>query len=75
MPKAKIVKCGTGDGRAIRLPRVCDITAQSAPTVWRRTRDDPSFPKPFSLSPKITVWDEAEVFAWLQGKKAKRGVS
>ena len=58
--------------RAIRLPRVCDLTGASRPTIWRWVRDDRTFPKPFSLSAGITAWDEAEVIAWLQAKKSRR---
>ena len=61
--------------RAIRLPRVCDLTGVSRPTIWRWVRDDPSFPQPFSLSVGITAWDEFEVVAWLQRKKAQRGAA
>lgn len=61
--------------RAIRLPRVCEITASSKATTWRRVQLDPSFPKPFRLSPGVTVWDEAEILAWLESKKAQRGAS
>ena len=61
--------------RAIRLPRVCDLTGASRPTIWRWVRDDASFPKPFSLSAGITAWDEAEVIAWLQAKKSQRRVA
>ena len=75
MPRTSTLNYSAVNGRAIRLPRVCDLTAQSGPTVWRRTRQDPSFPKPFSLSPNITVWDEAEVLAWLQAKKTRRGAA
>lgn len=58
--------------RAIRLPRVCEITASSKATTWRRVQLDPSFPKPYKLSPGITVWDEAEILSWLEAKKAQR---
>lgn len=55
--------------RAIRLPEVCRLTGASRATVWRRIHDDPAFPKPFKLSAGITVWDEADVFNWLDVKK------
>jgi len=61
--------------RAIRLPRVCDLTGVSRPTIWRWVRDDASFPKPFALSARITAWDEAEVIAWLQTKKSQRSAA
>lgn len=61
-------------GRAVRLPRVREIIGVSAPTVWRYVKNDPSFPKPFHLSPAVTCWDEDELFAWLESKKARGGV-
>lgn len=57
----------------VRLSRVCNLTASSAATIWRRAKEDPSFPKPFKLSPGITVWDKAEILDWLKTKKAERG--
>lgn len=61
--------------RAICLPRVCDLTGASRPTIWRWVRDDVSFPKPFALSAGVTAWDEAEVIAWLHTKKSQRGAA
>jgi prophage regulatory protein len=58
--------------RAIRMPRVIDLTSMSRATVWRKAKDDPSFPKPFHLSAGIAVWDEGEVVSWLDSKKAAR---
>jgi predicted DNA-binding transcriptional regulator AlpA len=58
--------------RAIRLPTVCEITGLSRATVWRKVKDDARFPKPFHPSEAITAWDEVEVLAWLEAKKAAR---
>ena len=57
--------------RAIRIPQVCSLTGQAPATVWRRVQQDPSFPRPFKLGPKITVWSETEILAWLESKKAE----
>jgi len=59
-------------GRALRLPHVCDLTGASRTTIWRWAKDDPTFPKPFKLSDAVTVWDEGEVLAWIERKKARR---
>jgi prophage regulatory protein len=61
--------------RAIKVGSVAHLTGDSVSTVWRRTREDPTFPKPFKLSPQTTVWNEAEVIAWLESKRqpAARG--
>ena len=58
--------------RAIRLDRVCDLTGASRATVWRWVSNDGTFPKPFNLSPAITVWDEADVLGWIASKKAQQ---
>ena len=58
--------------RAIRIPRVCDLTGLSRASVWRFARDDPDFPKPFRLSEAATAWDEPEVVNWIEARRAKR---
>jgi predicted DNA-binding transcriptional regulator AlpA len=58
---------------AIRLPRVCDHTASPPATVWRWSKYDPTFPKPFRLSAGVTCWDEGEILDWIEAKKAQRG--
>jgi predicted DNA-binding transcriptional regulator AlpA len=58
--------------RAIKAKTVAEITGDSVRTVWRRSQEDATFPKPFKLSPQSTVWDESEVIAWLESKKAQR---
>ena len=59
--------------RAVRLPRVCDLTGASRATVWRWAKTDHTFPRPFRISPAITCWDEGELLKWLESKKAMRG--
>ena len=59
---------------AVRLKDVCQMVGVSRPTVWRWVNSDPSFPKPFKLSPSITAWDKAEVEDWLSAKKGGREV-
>jgi prophage regulatory protein len=58
--------------RAIRLPEVCHVTGASRATIWRWANDDQSFPKPYRLSPAITVWDEDEILQWIALKKAQK---
>jgi predicted DNA-binding transcriptional regulator AlpA len=59
-------------GRAVRLDRMCDLTGSLRASVWRRVKNDPSFPLRFRLSAGIT-WDEAEILAWIEAKKATGG--
>lgn len=56
-------------GRAIRIDRVCELTGVSRPTIWRLSKSDPTFPKPFKLSAAITCWDEGELLAWIAAKR------
>jgi predicted DNA-binding transcriptional regulator AlpA len=58
--------------RITRLPRVCDLTCASRATVWRWAKNDLTFPKPFRLSKGVTCWDEGEISAWIEIKKALR---
>jgi prophage regulatory protein len=55
--------------RAIRLPRVSDLTGASRATVWRWVKTEPTFPKPFALSAGVTCWDEGEILDWVESKK------
>jgi prophage regulatory protein len=58
--------------RAIRLTEVMQLTGASRPTIWRWSKSDPTFPRPFHLSSAITCWDEAEILNWLAMKKSAR---
>jgi predicted DNA-binding transcriptional regulator AlpA len=58
--------------RAIRLVDVMRLTGASRPTIWRWSKSDPTFPRPFRLSAAITCWDEGEVIAWIERKKDAR---
>ena len=58
--------------KAIRLPRVCELTGASRATIWRLAKSDQTFPKPFHISEAITCWNEGEVIDWLKSKMASR---
>lgn len=58
--------------RAIRLTEVMRLTGASRPTIWRWSRSDASFPRPFRLSAAITCWDEREVLDWIEERKSER---
>lgn len=42
-------------------------------TLWRITRDDPSFPASVQINKRIVGWFEHEIDAWLEQKGAARG--
>ena len=58
--------------QAIRLPKVCEKTGLAPATVWRKSKEDPDFPRPFKLGANHTTWDAGEITAWLEAKKASR---
>ena len=59
-------------GQVLRLKQLKAVTNLSQATIWRRVKQDPTFPKPFSIGPNTTAWDEAEVLAWLDHCKSNR---
>lgn len=55
--------------RTIRRPEVLQKTGLSNTTIHRLEHAG-QFPKHFMLTPRCAVWDEAEVDAWLDARKA-----
>jgi predicted DNA-binding transcriptional regulator AlpA len=58
--------------RGIRVGMVADKLACSRPTVWRNCREIADFPKPYKISPRVTLWDEAEVDAFMDCRRDQR---
>lgn len=65
-------RSATAMSRALRLPDVTRLLSVSRATVWRKVKSDPSFPKPFHLSDRVTCWDEAEIRNWISRQMARR---
>ena len=64
----------------IRMPDVEAITGLARPTVYKRLKDDPSFPRPVPLSNSKSRGSPvgfvlAEVQAWVRQRIALRGVA
>ena len=57
------------DKRALRPAQVAAKLSVSLPTIWRYVRDNPVFPRPSKLSERVTVFDEAEVDAFLLSRR------
>lgn len=62
----------------IRMPDLEAITGLARPTVYKRLKDDPTFPRPVSLSDSKSRgapvgWILAEVQAWVRRRIALRG--
>ena len=53
--------------RTLRLPAVREKTGLSRTHIYRLVRQE-NFPKPFNLSERVSVWNEAEIDAWLEAK-------
>lgn len=58
--------------RLIKLPEVLNRTALSRSEVYRRVRDDPTFPKPTTLGVRSVAWVESEVEDFVRARIALR---
>ena len=58
----------------VNHPGCPGIVPISPATLWRWVRDG-KFPKPFKLGPMVTVWDAAEVDAFIEAQRAGGGVA
>lgn len=52
---------------------LCRKLAISRPTLWRRRKDDPAFPKPLFIGPRAVRFCLADVEAYIQRLAAKGG--
>lgn len=62
----------------IRISDLSAITGYARPTIYKRLKDDPTFPKPVPLSDSKSRgapvgWVLAEVQAWVRQRIALRG--
>ena len=62
----------------IRMPELESLTGLKRPTVYKRLKDDPTFPKPVPLSNSTSRgapvgWVLAEVQAWVRKRISLRG--
>ncbi len=61
----------TSQRRALRPPPSAQKLGVSLSQLWTFVRSDPDFPKPFKLGPRVTVFFEDELDAWLTTVAAK----
>lgn len=64
----------------IRMPELEAITGLARPTVYKRLKDDPTFPRPVPLSDSQSRgapvgWVLGEVQEWVRKRIALRGVA
>ena len=61
--------------KLLRVKRVAAYLDCGVATVWRRTNDDPTFPKPIKLSPRVTVWKLSELEDWISSRRVQGGTA
>ena len=57
---------------ALRVRHVADTLGIGVSSVWRLSKTEPGFPKPFSLSPRVTVWSAQEIADYVEFKQSQR---
>lgn len=50
--------------KLLRLPQVMELTGLAKSTVWLWVSQG-KLPKPTKLSPRVSVWKESELMAWI----------
>ncbi|GAB1393240.1 hypothetical protein MASR1M60_14030 [Rhodocyclaceae bacterium] len=58
-----------GQYRVLRPRQFADKYQMGLSSFWRHAKEDPTFPKPFKLTPRCTVVDADEAEAWFESKK------
>lgn len=58
--------------RALGIAALCAKLNFGRTTVWRRLKDDPTFPRPVVLGGNSQRWLESEIDAYLEAKAAER---
>ena len=58
--------------RGIRPTQAAEKLGISLPTLWRLARTNKYFPRPKKLSERVTIWDEAELDAFLTAPKFEK---
>jgi prophage regulatory protein len=59
--------------RVLRPKQFADKYQMGLSSFWRHAKEDPDFPKPFKLSPRVTAIDADEADAWYAAKMGTRG--
>lgn len=60
--------------RLITWPQVAEILGVHVSTAYRLAKTEPAFPKAIPIGPNTSRIDEAELFAYIDGKAAERRV-
>lgn len=62
------------DDYFIRVRGVSKLLGIGISTIWAKVKADKSFPQPYKISPRVTVWRRAEVENWMN-QQCKKEVS
>lgn len=60
--------------KLLTVKEVAAVLNHSVATTWRRTNDDPDFPKPFKVG-GTTRWSLAEISAYIEQAKSERAAA
>ena len=52
--------------KLLRIPQVMELTGLAKSTVWLWVKEG-KLPKPIKLSPRVSVWKESELMAFING--------
>ncbi len=58
--------------RAIGINALREKIGLGRVTIWRRLKDDPTFPRPLHLGGNSYRWLESEIDAWLDARASAR---
>ena len=58
--------------KLLKAKQICEYCGFSLPTLWRKVKNDPTFPKPFKIGANSTAWDAEEIHEWIEICKARR---
>jgi len=51
--------------KLLRVTDVAEMFGVSKASIWNWAKDNPNFPKPANLTPKVTVWKLSELNTYL----------
>lgn len=58
--------------KAHRVKELAVILDMGESTIWKLASDENSdFPRPIKITPRLTVWKDEDIQAWLDTKNAK----
>jgi len=57
----------------IRIGKVAKITTMAESSIWKRVKDDKKFPRPYPLGGRTTLWDEGEIYKYIENSRLEPG--